>query len=221
MSCWDILGIERTSNRSAIDEAFRQQQKFASSEELIRLNDAYHSALEEAGIARPPTDEQATVRSEPAMARTDAPGLDARDQQIARETVIQVQALLNDNARSSDPRIWKAILCEPPADQADIRAYIGDRLTSQIRPLAENGAFPVGVCRFLDDWFGWQTLTKVDPNIGLGKQSGADDVTGERGRRNEGESDPPQLVNFWPAVIGWIVGLAILAAIFSNLIGGH
>ncbi|EMP56778.1 hypothetical protein MSNKSG1_05571 [Marinobacter santoriniensis NKSG1] len=28
------------------------------------------------------------------------------------------------------------------------------------------------------------------------------------------------MVNFWPAVVGWIIGLAILAAIFGGM-GGH
>jgi hypothetical protein len=31
---------------------------------------------------------------------------------------------------------------------------------------------------------------------------------------------PPQMMNFWPAVIGWIVGLAILAALFGGMGGG-
>ena len=34
------------------------------------------------------------------------------------------------------------------------------------------------------------------------------------------EELPPQMVNFWPAVIGWIVGLAVLATLFSGMGGG-
>ncbi len=218
MSCWDVLGIERTSDRAAIDAALRQQQKFASNEEQSRLNEAYRSALEEVGLEMGPADDQPAVPSAPEVAADGATALNAREQQIVRETVIQIQALLNDSSRNHDPRIWKAILTEPPADQPGIRASIAERLTSDVRPMAANGTFPVGVCRFLDDWFGWQTLTKVDPHIDLDGQSRPD---GSSGRPAGDQSESPQMVNFWPAVIGWIIGLAVLAAIFSNLTGGQ
>lgn len=218
MSCWDTLGIERTSDRAAIEAAFRQQQKFASEDEQPRLNEAYRSALEEAGFALAPDDEPVAVSQAPDIDPSGTPELSARDHQIVRETVIQIQALLNDSSRRDDPRAWKAILSEPPSDQPDIRAAVAERLTPQVRPMAENGALPIGVCRFLDDWFGWETLTKVNPDLDLGGQQ-PDDVSGRQSSPAESGAEPPQMVNFWPAVIGWVIGLAVLAAIFSNLIG--
>lgn len=221
MSCWDILGIERTSDRATIDAAFERQRKFAADSEQESLSQAYGEALAEAGFERSPDRSEPTAAPVRPGAAGDGSELAARDQQIARETVIQVQALLNDSARSKDPQVWKAILREPPADDPAIRAYIGERLQSQVRPLAENGAFPVDVCRFLDDWFGWQTLTRVDPNMHLGGQTDPNQAREASDSNADGRSEPPQMVNFWPAVVGWIVALAILAMIFSNLGGGH
>ena len=34
------------------------------------------------------------------------------------------------------------------------------------------------------------------------------------------ESESPQMVNFWPAVIGWVIGLVILATLFGGMGGG-
>lgn len=221
MSCWDILGIEQTSDRAAIDAAFRQQQKFATNEDQVRLNDAYRSALEEAGFEPESTQGRSAAAPEADVSQVESTELSARDQQIVRETVIQIQALLNDSSRRDDPQAWKAILSEPPSDQPGIRAAVAERLTSQVRPMAENGALPVGVCRFLDDWFGWQTLTQVDPHLDLGGQSRPGDGSAMQSGQSGDGSAPPPMTNFWPAVIGWIVGLAVLAAIFSNLVGNQ
>jgi len=40
------------------------------------------------------------------------------------------------------------------------------------------------------------------------------------GKEDEQNEQPPQSVNFWPAVIGWIIGLAILTSLFGGMGGG-
>lgn len=132
---------------------------------------------------------------------------------MVREVVIQIKALMNDTSRSQDVGIWKAILCEPPADQLPIRREIARQLEPQIRPLAENGSLPASVAHFLGGWFEWFSLQEVTDKPEERPYNEAEPA--------EGETDqPPQLVNFWPAVIGWIVGLAILASLFSGMGGG-
>ncbi|MDN6320094.1 MAG: hypothetical protein L0J77_10030 [Marinobacter sp.] len=140
--------------------------------------------------------------------------LDASQSQVVREVIIQIKALLNDSGRFRDAGIWKAILCEPPADQLPLRQEIGRQLEPQLRPMAENGSFPSPVVGFLGEWFNWHSLQDVvvqEDERTLSEQSVADE---------DFEPESPQTVNFWPAVIGWIIGLIVLATIFGGMGGG-
>lgn len=230
MNCWDLLGIEPTGDQDRIRQAYERQLKFASGDEAQALERAYREAT---GGAEPqstanapdgvpsssPTDnDSGQLRYEDADSRA----LTSEEAQVTREVIIQIRALMNDNYRQQDVAIWKAILCEPPADRVDIRREIGRQLEPQVRPLAENGALPAPVARFLGDWFEWFSLKDVVEESDPRTYPESDMLSG-RGM-GEGESDsadqPPQMVNFWPAVIGWIVGLAILATIFGGMGGG-
>ncbi len=212
MNCWQILGIEPTRDRARIDAAYERQEKFASEEELERLRQAYSEATGGESVVEPENREEASQASEQA----EPAELDASEQQIVREVIIQIRALLNDSRRSSDPQIWKAILGEPPADQPRIRKEIGRALEQQVRPMAENGTFPAPVVEFLAGWFDWYSLRDA-PEL-----QAEDETFSDRSGADQGPQEelPPQMVNFWPAVIGWIVGLAILATLFSGMGGG-
>ena len=237
MSCWEILGIEPTRDRRAIERAYAQQEKFASGGELETLDAAYRRALEEAGHGTatetglssrsasshrqpgrapgPASDGPAAGEPEEAVARQE---LDAREQQIARETVLQVKALLNDSQRIRDINVWRAILTEPPADQPHIRAEIARSLEGSLRPMAENGSFPPDVTLFIGDWFGWSGVSREAGRIANEGQATTDSE--DRETLGDLPADKPQLVNFWPAIIGWIVGLVILTSLFSGMGGG-
>ena len=207
MNCWEVLGIEPTEDRQRIQLAYEQQLKFASGEEAEKLDRAFREAT---GNAPKPEARQAPVSDQ---APESDRALDANEGQIVREVVIQINALLNDSGRSRDVGIWKAILCEPPADQAPVRREIARQLEPQLRPTAENGSLPAPVAQFLGDWFEWASLQDIalqaeEPKAGSAEMDA------------EEADQPPQLVNFWPAVIGWIVGLAILASLFGGMGGG-
>ncbi|MGO1501691.1 MAG: hypothetical protein ACTHWH_10480 [Marinobacter sp.] len=140
--------------------------------------------------------------------------LDASEGQVVREVMIQIKALLNDAGRCRDAGIWKAILCEPPADELPLRQEIGRQLEPQLRPMAENGSFPSPVVGFLGEWFDWHSLQGVvaqEDERGHSEQDMVDE---------DFEPETPQMVNFWPAVIGWIIGLVVLAMIFGGMSGG-
>lgn len=79
--------------------------------------------------------------------------------------------------------------------------------------MAENGTFPAPVAQFLGEWFGWFTMEQA-PEVADDRNYPEPDMAEEQGEQ------PPQMVNFWPAVIGWIVGLAILATLFGGMGGG-
>ena len=230
MNCWDLLGIEPTGDQDQIRQAYERQLKFASGDEARALEQAYREAtggvtsrsaadVPERGRSPNPTDNDS---EQSGYDESGSRALTAEEAQVTREVVIQIKALMNDNYRQQDVAIWKAILCEPPADRMPVRREIGRQLESQVRPLAENGALPAPVARFLGDWFEWFSLKDVveEPDPRTYPES---DMLSGRGM-GEGESDsadqPPQMVNFWPAVIGWIVGLAILATIFGGMGGG-
>ncbi|KXS46580.1 MAG: Uncharacterized protein AWU57_5706 [Marinobacter sp. T13-3] len=220
MNCWEILGIEPTNNRDRIREAYDRQLKFASGEDAQALDRAFREATGEV----PPASEPAAEHSvEAPQSEPGEDSLDANDAQIAREVIIQIKALLNDERRQQDVGIWKAILCEPPADQLPIRREIARSLEPQLRPMAENGSFTQPVAKFLGDWFDWFSVSEANrqplpdqhdprnyPEPRVGQTQDSDDAP----------EQPPQMMNFWPAVIGWIVGLAILAAIFGGMGGG-
>lgn len=214
MNCWEILGIEPTDDRRRIQDAYEQQLKFASESEARNLEQAFREAVGDAPApATRPADTaqpgQPTHEVEEASERP----LDANDGQVVREVVIQIKALLNDSSRSKDAGIWQAILCEPPADQPQLRREIGRQLEPQVRPMAENGTFPAPVAQFLGEWFGWFSMEEA-PEV-------ADERNyPEPGMAEEQGDQPPQMVNFWPAVIGWIVGLVILATLFGGMGGG-
>nr|WP_100640897.1 hypothetical protein [Marinobacter salexigens] len=140
--------------------------------------------------------------------------LNASEGQVVREVMIQIKALLNDPGRSQDAGIWKAILREPPADQAILRQELGRQLEPQLLPMAENGSFPAPVVGFLADWFDWQSLH--DRSVVEEERDYADPAPG----REPIDEELPQMVNFWPAVIGWIIGLVILATLFGGMGGG-
>ncbi len=197
MNCWEILGIDPTGDRAAIDRAYEQQKKFAAEEDLDRLQQAYREAS-----------------GDPAETEAD---LSAQERQVVREVAIQVKALLNDSRRSADEGIWRAILTEPPADQSHIRSAIAKDLEPQIRPMADNGTFPPPVVAFLGDWFGWTELQHA------GRQAPVPQSTDQAHpeQENTDEEEPqPSVTNFWPAVVGWIVALAVLATFFDSIFGG-
>ncbi|NWO05924.1 MAG: J domain-containing protein [Alteromonadaceae bacterium] len=226
MSCWDILGIGPTRDRDRIRQAYEGQMKFASEQEAKALEQAFLEATGEAPAQVTATSEPAEAGEKPSAGETeqsprssekDEP-LSAEDGQIVREVIIQVKALLNDDNRQKDEGIWKAILCEPPADQLPLRREIARQLEPQLRPMAENGSFPQPVAKFLGDWFDWFSVSEAnqapDPRLNP-------EPDGEPAADFDEETDqPPQMVNFWPAVIGWIVGLVVLAAIFGGMGGG-
>ena len=212
MNCWEILGIDPTSDHQKIKQAYEQQCKFASAEEIRELEQAYREATgqnpEPAESAARNKPLQTCAEPEPVQAEAAGPELNSHDGQIAREVVIQISALLNDQYRSQDANIWKAILCEPPADQPAIRREIGRQLEPQVRPLADNGTLPGPVARFLVDWFGWSGLgiTEEHPELKIFPEATA-----------EADSQQQAGGNIWIAMIGWIVGLTILATLFSNM----
>jgi hypothetical protein len=214
MNCWEILGIEPTGDRRKIQDAYEQQLKFASDDEARSLEAAFREAVGDspAPVARDAEPVQYESHGEIKEEESDRP-LDANDGQVVREVVIQIKALLNDSSRSKDAGIWKAILCEPPADQPQLRREIGRQLEPQVRPMAENGSFPTPVAQFLGEWFGWFAIEEA-PDTADERQYPEPGMAEEQGEQ------PPQMVNFWPAVIGWIVGLAILATLFGGMGGG-
>jgi hypothetical protein len=193
MNCWEILGIEPTGDRERIKHAYEQQMKFASKEDAARIEQALNEAIATDVPARP---------------------LDGHEGQVVREVVIQVKALLHSSVRSSDVNIWRAILAEPPADQPLLKQEIARQLEPQLRPMAENGSFPGPVMQFLGEWFGWDTLTTAqESSLADAEGPDADD------RFQDESNQPPQMVNFWPAVIGWVIGLVILASLFGGMSG--
>lgn len=232
MNCWEILGIEPTRDRERIREAFERQMKFASPEEAQSLEQAFREAT---GGEQPASSETRAeaVSAEPVQpvsasyneaanvksAEGDSAPLSGQDAQVVREVVIQIKALMNDTYRQQDAGIWKAILCEPPADQLPLRREIGRQLEAQVRPMAENGSFTAPVARFLGDWFDWFSVSDA-PSL----DDDAEPAYEQRQPRDDtfaNEADnTPQMINFWPAVIGWTVGLIILAMIFGGMGGG-
>ncbi|QSP93946.1 J domain-containing protein [Marinobacter salinisoli] len=217
MTCWEILGIEPTGDQQRIREAYEQQMKFASGEEASRLESAYREASGQPMPAGSP------VHERPEQARNQGPEvsatsggdevLSAADEQVVREVIIQVKALLNDPNRARDAAVWKAILCEPPADQTALRRAIGQRLESQLRPLAENGNFAAPVTEFIGNWFGWFSLREVSETQDAHQEEPTDSAP-------EQTKQAPQMTNFWPAVIGWIVALVVLTSFFGGMGGG-
>ena len=232
MNCWEILGIEPTRDRERIREAFERQMKFASPEEAQNLERAFTEATggeqPEVSAAQPSAGWSEPAQKTPVQAQQganvksgadDSAPLSAQDAQVVREVVIQIKALMNDTYRQQDVGIWKAILCEPPADQLSLRREIGQQLDGQVRPMAENGSFPAPVARFLGDWFDWFSVHEAaslddDAEPAYEQRQSRDDTFASD------TDDTPQMMNFWPAVIGWTVGLIILAMIFGGMGGG-
>ncbi|KAA1173972.1 J domain-containing protein [Marinobacter salinexigens] len=218
MNCWETLGIEPTSDRRQIQQAYEQQLKFATGDDADKLLQAYREATGEAPAAVPErtTSEPGASRPAPTESRVAEPGepLGANEGQVVREVVIQVKALLNDSRRSADAGIWEAILCEPPADKPAIRGEIARLLEPQVRPMAENGSLAAPVAQFLGQWFDWPGLeAQPEPEHFRNFPEPEDAARAE-------DEQSPQMVNFWPAVIGWIVALAVLAMFFSGMGGG-
>ncbi|WP_417514645.1 J domain-containing protein [Marinobacter sp.] len=208
MNCWEILGIEPTRDRQRVQDAYENQLRFASDDEAVQLKEAFRQAVDE------PVDEPVEEKPAAPAVSSESRELDASESQVVREVMIQVKALLNDSGRTSDAGIWKAILCEPPADQLPLRREIGRQLEPQLRPMAENGSFPAPVVRFLAEWFDWHSLQDAvaqEDERSYPEPGMAEEVA---------DSEPPQMVNFWPAVIGWVIGLVILAILFGGMSGG-
>lgn len=224
MNCWEILGIDPTRDRAAIDRAYEQLKEFATDEELERLQRAYQEASGE-------LTEDACFEPQPEPRKGSDADLTAEEKQVVREVVIQIKALLNDSRRSADEGIWKAILKEPPADQPHLRSAVAEALEPRIRPMADNGSFPPPIVAFLGDWFGWQGLQKaahhspaIQSQDQLPEHGGADGNSGDNLRQTnespEEDNSQQPTTSFWPAVVGWIVTLAVLAAFFDSIFGG-
>lgn len=228
MTCWEVLGITPTNNPDRIQKAYESQRKFASGETLDNLENARDEALRQAGVALPTREEErpAPVAEEPVPNRSESGPMNARDQQVVREVVIQVDAMLNDTYRRKDPQIWRAILAEPPADQDHIREAISDELHPRLKPHLDAGELPEPVIAFLAQWLGWPELdTALETDTS--RANDPFDDPAHRGRvasADAGSDSAPRekrqpMPNFWPAVIGWVAGLIILTSVFSNLLG--
>jgi hypothetical protein len=221
MTCWEILGIEPTDDKEQIRQAYESQSKFAAGEEAERLRSAYQEAM---GGETPASFEFSDAQPEPtdeAVQESESGdrALSGEEEQVVHDVLIQINALLNDSGRSHDVMIWKAILCDPPADRLPLRREIASRLENKVRPMAENGSFPPPVVHFLAEWFEWYSLKDKPAHL----LEGRDDDEPVFQDRNEEEADTsgqPEMQNFWPAVIGWIVGLLILASLFGGMGGG-
>lgn len=218
MSCWDVLGIEPTRNGTAIQEAYNQQVKFANPDEAIKLQQALSEALAEAGLAPSAAgSSRSTVEPRP-QAAPGAAVLSAAEHQVVREVALQVQALLNDPARLNDVAVWKAVLTEPPADEAELRQAIADRLEGQLRPMAAQGGVNTDVASFLGGWFGWTDVEALSqPADHELPQASATEKAEELDPVSAAERE--SMKSFWPAVIGWGVGLVVLTSLFSSLTG--
>lgn len=224
MNCWDILGIEPTGDQERIRQAYERQMKFASDNEARALKQAFREAtggMPAAGVAaqsEPVAREVRQEQTEESGVESNAErALDAHEAQVVREVVIQIKALMNDNQRQQDAGIWKAILCEPPADQLPLRREIAKSLEPQIRPMAENGSFPRPVAQFLGDWFDWFSVREANPEPDP-RNYPDEEMSSDQASADQADQTP-QMVNFWPAVIGWIVGLVILASLFGGMGG--
>ncbi|WP_203140916.1 J domain-containing protein [Marinobacter mangrovi] len=227
MTCWEVLGISPTNNRERIEKAYESQRKFASGESLSDLDDAYRQALREGGfaVADPDPTPEPERQSAPAVsAPGPTPELSARDQQVVREIVIQVEAMLNDSHRRSDVNIWRAILTEPPADRDGIREAASEALYPRLKPYLDDGSLPQPVRAFLSQWFGWSELDETTSNEVQTTNDPFDDPL-HRGpgaapsEGTEGREKQPSTTSFWPAAIGWIAGLIILTSLFSHILG--
>jgi hypothetical protein len=221
MTCWEILGIDPTDDKEQIRQAYESQSKFAAGEEAERLRRAYQEAM-----GGQPAAPEKSVAKDPGPVREVGEGgepvnrsLSADEEEVVHDVIIQVNALLNDSGRSHDVMIWKAILCEPPADRLPLRREIASRLENKVRPMAENGSFPVPVVHFLAEWFDWYSLKDKPPHPLEGRDE-TESAAQERHDEEPGTPGPPEMQNFWPAVIGWIVGLLILASLFGGMGSG-
>ncbi|MBE0485650.1 J domain-containing protein [Marinobacter sp.] len=229
MNCWDILGIEPTGDLERIRQAYERQMKFASEDDARALEQALREAMGDEPSERAFSQNRADAQHETAQstAETDQEHdveervLSAGEAQIAREVVIQIKALMNDDRRQQDSGIWKAILCESPADQPVLRREIARQLEPRIRPMAENGGLPVSVAQFLGDWFDWSSAREASqaaaPRHQDSRHSDPRNYPEPDMASEQDSPDQPPMTNFWPAVIGWIVGLVILATIFGGM----
>lgn len=231
MTCWEVLGITPTNNPDRIRQAYESQRKFASGDTLQHLDEAHDEALRQAGVdvSTMAVDERRAEELQPAQPEpspSPSPALNARDQQVVREVVIQVDAMLHDSYRRQDPHVWRAILTEPPADQDHIREAISGELYPRLKPRLDAGELPEPVVAFLAQWLGWPELEdslQAEPSRsndpfddpihrGSSASSGSSAHSSPQGKR-------PPMTNFWPAVIGWVAGLIILTSVFSQLLG--
>lgn len=228
MTCWEVLGINPTNNPDSIQKAYEAQRKFASGDMLSDLDEARDEAMRQAGVDVP-VQETRTVSagtSEPEPNRSSGGPMNARDQQVVREVVIQVDAMLNDSYRRSDANVWRAILTEPPADRDHIREAISDELYPRIKPHLDAGDLPEPVIAFLAQWLGWTELEQALEKESAPSNDPFDDPA-RRGASSAAQNGPDTspkekrqpMPNFWPAVIGWVAGLIILTSVFSNLLG--
>ncbi|MDC0663392.1 J domain-containing protein [Marinobacter sp. SS21] len=219
MSCWDVLGIEPTRDPGEIERAYRQQVKFVEAANARQLDDAYRDAMAQAGQAAYRPAQAQETRDDISGSQPSAAELGAAEHQLVREVVIQVNALLNDTARSGDVGIWKAVLTDPPADQAPLKQAIAGKLEGQLRPMARQGDLAADVASFLASWFGWDDVADSEAvGASVPSEQPASAGRSEGLERVEGEQQQPA-GNFWPAAIGWIVALIVLTSLFSNLTG--
>ncbi|TBW56003.1 J domain-containing protein [Marinobacter halodurans] len=225
MTCWEVLGISPTNNRERIEKAYASQRKFATGEALSELDDAYRQALREGGFAvSEPSPEPETPAVSEAPASGPTPALDARDQQVVREIVLQVDAMLNDSHRRSDPNIWRAILTEPPGDRDVVREAASDALYPRLKPYIDDGSLPQPVLAFLSQWFGWPELDEAELTEERSTNDPFDDPLhrgpgASQAENADGREKRQPMISFWPAAIGWIAGLIILTSIFSHILG--
>lgn len=184
MSIWSRLGIERTDNPEAIEQAYEHQLRFMdpdSQPERYRvLREAYESAMEEAGAAA--QDEDFGLDEDGPLADVAMPDPPTQEAELkAGQLMTEIESLYANPGWRNDLRRWRAQLEGEKAHKPGVIEVLRFRVFEFLSRQTGSGQQPVSeeVLEYLDERLGWRrhrhqlekTFSPERVNALLGKRS--------------------------------------------------
>ena len=238
MNTWSTLGIDRTQDPEAIEDAYEYQLRFVDpdtdADAYRALRRAYEDAMREAGAA--PQDEDFGADEEDASPdQVEMPPPPSQDAEIhAGQVMTELETVFSNPGWRDDIRRWRAQLEGEKAHKAGVTEVLRFRVFEFVsrQATSEDGVLPTDIMDYLDERLGWHAnrrqLEKAFPQHRVDALLGQDTPSGhsasspldigafpDAGNGGDLPQGLPKGIGF--ALIGWVVLLMILTMLFGEM----
>lgn len=238
MSIWSTLGIDRTGDPEAIEQAYEYQLRFVDPDtdpDAYRaLRRAYEGAMQEAGAA-PQDEDFGADQDEDSPETVEMPPPPSQEAEIhAGQVMTELETVFSNPGWRDDLRRWRAQLEGERAHKAGVTDVLRFRVFEFLsrQATSEGPVLPSEIMDYLDERLGWHAnrrqLEKAFPRERVEALLGEAQAPGhsaaspldmgpfpDAGNGGDAPQGLPKGIGF--ALIGWVVFLMILTILFGQM----